>query len=71
MSIQIVAVTTFEHHGTAVSIGDTLDVRPVEAAVLVRARKAVFPHQYVAPSMTAKPRRRRTYRRRDMVADPS
>ena len=74
MTQSVVAITEFEFKGVAVHPGDTLDVRPIEAAALTYQRKAVFPHQYTTRDMVAvtKPRRRRrAYKRRDLTAESS
>jgi hypothetical protein len=70
--IELVARETFTFDGVTHVQGEHFSVRPIVAAALTYQRKAVFPHQYQSRDLAAeapKPRRRRTYRRRDMVAE--
>lgn len=69
---ELVAVTTIAYRGETYEVGQHFSVPPIVAAALTYQRKAVFPHQYQSRDLAAeapKPRRRRTYRRRDMVAE--
>lgn len=73
--IALVATKAFTHNGLSLHPGDRLEVRPIEAAALTYQQKAVFEHQYstrhlIAETSTPK-RKRRAYRRRDLVADNS
>lgn len=69
--VELVAVTDFEWLGTTYRKGQAFSVRPIEAAALTYQRKAVFPHQYQQSDIAAETpqRRRRAYRRRDLVAE--
>jgi hypothetical protein len=70
--IELVARETFTFEGVTRVQGEHFSVRPIAAAALTYQRKAVFLHQYQSRDLAAeapKPRRRRTYRRRDMVAE--
>ena len=62
--IALVAEVAINEHGLKVRAGDPFETTPVLAAVLTRSGKARF--------LTAdvKPRTRRTYRRRDLTAEP-
>ena len=63
--IALVAEVAINEHGLKVRAGDQFEASPVVAAVLTRARKARF---HTLGDL--KPRTRRTYRRRDMTAEP-
>lgn len=62
--MELVAVVPFTHDGVTLAPGDHFFVAPVWAAILTRQRKAVWPQQYVSSDSS---KRRRTYRRRDLV----
>ena len=67
----VVALTAFTLNGIDFKEGDTLDVRPLEAAMLTHRKKAEFASKYqVAAQVAETPkRRRRAYKRRDLVAE--
>lgn len=70
--VDLIAITDVTIGGRSVCAGESFAVTPIEAAMLTYRKKAVFPHQYQSRDLAAeapKPRRRRTYRRRDMVAE--
>lgn len=70
--VEVVALQPFTLDGVAREAGERFSVSPVVAAALTYQRKAVFPHQYQVRDLSADaptPRRRRTYRRRDLVAE--
>ena len=69
--IALVALTAFTLNGITFKEGDTLDVRPLEAAMLTHRKKAEFASKYqVAAQVAETPkRRRRAYKRRDLVAE--
>jgi hypothetical protein len=71
--IELVARETFTFEGVTHVKGESFSVRPIVAAALTYQRKAMFASQYQSRDLSAeaesRPRRRRTYRRRDMVAE--
>lgn len=64
--IALIATDTIAEHGLRVRRGDTFETSPILAEVLTRARKARF-----LTAEDSKPRRQRTYRRRDLTAEPA
>ena len=67
--IPVVALCDLTHHGVSYTAGDRLDVSPIEAAALTYRKLARFADKHLKAE-TPKKRSRRTYRRRDMVAEP-
>lgn len=69
--VAVIAVKPFPYRGADIAIGDVCLVKPIEAAAFVHRRQARFPNDeeaYGAYSRRDETPRRRTYRRRDMVA---
>ena len=75
----VMAVVDFTHEGHVYGVGDTFTVRPVEAAILRRQGRVALAsdedlrtrvmHLLAERQPVAAPRRRRTYRRRDLSAE--
>ena len=61
------ALVAFRHEGTSVHPGDQIEVSATTAAVLRYQHKAEFVTIQVRPEPT---RKRRTYKRRDLQAEP-
>jgi hypothetical protein len=72
-AIRLVALQPLVYAGRVVSRGDLFTASPLEAAIFVRRQQARFARatDRVRPEPIAEPvRRRRQYRRRDLVAEP-
>jgi len=68
--IRLVARCACSCAGREFSPGDLFDAPPLDAVVLVTARKATFAkHQDVARPAKPTPKKR-TYKRRDLTAEP-
>jgi hypothetical protein len=63
--IALIALEPINEHGLKVPAGESFETTPILAAVLTRTRRARF--QTLGD---LKPRTRRTYRRRDLTAEP-
>ena len=64
--IALIAKVPINEHGLSVRAGDEFETTPVIAAALTYSHKARF-----QTMGDLKPRARRTYRRRDLTADPT
>ena len=64
MPIALIALKPFDHRGTHYRTGERFEAEPVTAAILTRKRDARFAEADV-------PKPKRTYRRRDLVAESS
>ena len=65
MAIALIALKSFTHQGTFYRAGVAFEAEPVTAAILTRKRDARFATPADAPNP------KRTYRRRDLVAEAS
>ena len=76
--VTVTAVKTFDYHGTVVNKGSDVTMPALDAAIearkghvsLVSRKKVLKAEPPAEPTPTAR-RTRRTYRRRDMKAEPS
>ncbi len=75
-TIPVIALIDFEHHGELIQKGRQFDVSPIEAAALRYQKKADFTAMsrkditVEEPSTPQPPKTKRTYRRRDLKAEP-
>ncbi|MDH5244820.1 MAG: hypothetical protein OEW98_00090 [Betaproteobacteria bacterium] len=77
--IDVPVIAPFTHEGRVLRVGETIRVSPLTAAALHRRRLVSLTTGYVAaapepapepaPVIVAPVRRKRTYRRRDLVAE--
>lgn len=66
----MVATSAFRHRGRLVAIGDRFTAIPVEAAAYSYQRLATYDTQRAAMTTApVDPPKRRTYRRRDLIAE--
>jgi len=63
--IALVARCPFVHQGRSLRTDERFDASPIDAVVLVTARKATFAKPLPLPAL----KKKRTYKRRDMTAD--
>jgi hypothetical protein len=69
--IRLVARRPCSFQGRDLLPGESFDASPIEAVVLVTAKKATFAtRQDVSPRTAAPARKKRTYTRRDLRAEP-
>lgn len=68
--VPVIAAVDLTHQGIAYRKGERFDVSPIEAAALTYQRKATLATRDVQAE-TPRRRGRRTYRRRDLVAESS
>jgi hypothetical protein len=70
--VTVPVIKAFAHEGRALRVGDTVTVAPLVAAALAQAGRVSLSKGYRTAALREArptPRRRRAYKRRDMVAE--
>lgn len=67
--VRVVAITAFDYAGARVESGTTLDVGPLDAAMLVYRGRVQFSRTASPQADSEEPKFRRRYKRRDLTSE--